>query len=219
MALLPNNISQRLSRLYSAVLADALDARGYRNQGLTHSIRPLYPRARIIGTARTLSSERREGIPRRPYDKQLEALDALRPKDVVVLSTGNDLSSGIWGELLSTAARAKGACGAVIDGLTRDAQGIIKKQFPVFARGISPIDSLGRSEVVSYDLAIECGGVNINSGDIVFADYDGIVIIPMAVVREVLEAAEEKASREKIVDLEFRRGRRVADVFEEHGVL
>ena len=214
-----NDIFPRLSHLYSAVLCDALDRLGYRRQGLSHALRPLYPEAQTIGTARTLRSVKAEGFPDRPYEKELEALDTARPGDVIVFSTGDDLSSGVWGELLSTAARARGAQGAVIDGVTRDASKIIEKKFPVFARGISPYDSFGRSEVVAYDEPIDCAGVTVNSGDIVFADFDGIVVIPESVAEAVVDAAEEKASREKIVDAEFKRGRKVREVFAAYRVL
>ncbi len=216
---LERDIFNRLSKLYSAVLCDALDRIGHREQGLSHKIRPLYPEAHVIGTARTLCSMKKEGFPEHPYEKELEALDLVRPGDVIVVATGNDMSSGIWGELLSTAARARGAQGVVIDGLTRDAARIIQKQFPVFARGITPYDSLGRSEVISYDIPIDCGGVTVNPRDIIFGDYDGIIAIPHAMAEKVLCMAEEKASRELVVDSEFKRGRKVAEVFAEHGVL
>jgi 4-hydroxy-4-methyl-2-oxoglutarate aldolase len=217
--LLSKQTTHRLDRLYSAVLCDSLDQLGYRQQGLGHLIRPLFPEARIIGAARTLSSIPKAGFPEKPYQKELEALDMVRPGDVIVFSTGGDLSAGVWGELLSVAASAKGAGGAVIDGLTRDADRIREKKFPVFACGISPYDSYGRSEVVAYDVPIQCGGVTVHSGDVVFADYDGVVIIPQAVLDSILSAAETKASRERIVEAEFQKGRKVADVFAEHGVL
>lgn len=217
--MLSEEITRRLDRLYSAVLCDALDKLGHRRQGLAHLIRPLFPEARLIGTARTLSSIPRIDFADNPYMKELEALDTILPGDVIVFSTANDLSAGVWGELLSTAASAKGARGAVIDGLTRDAARIREKKFPVFACGVSPYDSYGRSEVVGYDIPIECGGVKVDPGDVVFGDYDGVVIIPQAVLEPVLNAAELKASRERIVDTEFQRGCKVAEVFAEHGVL
>jgi regulator of RNase E activity RraA len=209
----------RLSKLYAAVLCDSLDHHGYREQAFHYAIRPLYPQARVIGMARTLQSRKNKVFPDKPYEKELEALDALRPGDVIVLATGEDFGSGIWGELLSTAASAKGARGAFVDGLTRDAAGITERKFPVFARGISPYDSLGRSEVIAYDVPVECGGVRVNPGDIIFADFDGAVAIPRAAAEAVIAFAEQKASREKVVDDEFRRGRKVAEVFAEHGVL
>jgi regulator of RNase E activity RraA len=211
--------SQKLLKLYSAVLCDSLDKLGFRQQGMSPAIRPLDPGMRMVGTARTLLSVRKPGMPDKPYHKELEALDSLKPGDVIVFATGDDLSAGVWGELLSTAAKAKGACGAVIDGLTRDAVAICKMGFPVYARGLSPYDSYGRSEVIAYDVPIECGGVSVQSGDIVFADYDGIVVIPDQALTSVMESAEVKASRERIVDEEFRKGRKVAEVFAEHGVL
>ncbi|MGH9326335.1 MAG: RraA family protein [Terriglobia bacterium] len=212
-------ILRRLSKLYSAVLCDVLDRIGHRKQGLSYTIRPLYPEARVIGTARTLCSIRKEGFPERPYEKELEALDLVCPGDVIVVAMGNDMSSGVWGELLSTAAMARGAQGAVVDGLTRDAARIIQKQFPVFARGITPYDSFGRSEVVTYDVPIDCGGVTVSPGDVIFGDYDGIIAIPHPIAEKVLCMAEEKASRELVVDGEFKRGRSVAEVFAEYGVL
>ena len=217
--MLTEPLVQRLSKLYSAVLCDSLDRLGHRNQGLAHTIRPLFPEARIIGAARTLLSVRQLGFPEHPYQKELEALDTVRPGDVIVFSTGNDLSAAVWGELLSTAARAKGAVGAVLDGLTRDAARIVMKTFPVFAQGISPYDSHGRSTVIAYDVPIECGGVAVNPGDVMFADFDGVIVIPKNVLEPVLDWAETKATRERIVDEEFRKGRKVVEVFAEHGIL
>ena len=215
----PDEITERLSRLYSAVLCDALDSLGFRRQALTHRTRPISASAKLIGNARTLESYAVDRFPERPYAKELEALDTLVPGDVVVLATNGDVTAAVWGELLSVAASAKGARGAVLDGLTRDASRIKDLNFPVFAQGISSYDSLGRSEVTGYDIPIECDGVTVQSGDIVFGDYDGVVIIPRDILSAVLEKAETKASREEIVEEEFRKGRKVAEVFAEHGIL
>ena len=75
---------------------------------------------------------------------------------------------------------ARGARGAVIDGFIRDARQILAMGFPVFTTGLSPVDSNGRGDVVAYNVPIECGGVTVNPGDIVFGDADGVVIIPQA---------------------------------------
>jgi 4-hydroxy-4-methyl-2-oxoglutarate aldolase len=213
------DLVERVSKLYSAVLCDVMDHLGYRNQGMMHAIRPLYPEAHIVGTARTLLSVQKSGFPKQPYAQELAALDALERGDAIVFNTGGDFSAGVWGELLSTAAHAKGATGAVVDGLTRDAARICQKKFPVFARGISPYDSYGRSEVVAFDVPIECGGVRVSAGDVVFADYDGVVIIPPSILEAVVANAESKAFRERIVDDEFRKGSKVVEVFREHGIL
>jgi regulator of RNase E activity RraA len=158
-------------------------------------------------------------IPARPYEKELEAVDALQPGDVIVIGAGGDTGAGVWGHLLSSAANAKGCVGAVVDGLTRDAAGICEMQFPVFARGISPYDSCGRSEVTAYEVPVECGGVRVNPGEVVFGDFDGVVVIPASILERTLELAESKAGGERIVADELRRGRRVADVFADYGIL
>src|SRR6266849_7083846 len=119
--------------LSSAVLADVLDTLGHRTSALPAALRPLRPEWRVFGRAATLSAVTVAAEPAEPYAVELECIDALRPGDVLVATTNGDRGSALWGELLSTAARAHGATGAVIDGLTRDAAKIIDMNFPVFA--------------------------------------------------------------------------------------
>jgi 4-hydroxy-4-methyl-2-oxoglutarate aldolase len=210
---------QRFGKLFSAVLCDAMDAMGLRQQSMVPGLAPVIPASIAVGFARTALSAPKPGIPDRPYEKELALIDELTPGDIVIFAALNDASAGVWGGLLSTAARAKGATGAVIDGVTRDAAHIRSLGFPVFARGLSPRDSLGRSETVAYDVEVECAGCVVAPGDLVFADEDGVVAIPRKHAVEILEAAERKVSREKIVEEEFRKGRKVAEVFAEYGIL
>src|ERR1700760_2599355 len=171
--------------LYTAVISDSLDELGYRNQALREFMRPLSPNDRFVGWARTFSYVDIYHIPENPYAMEIAALDSILPGEVVVVSTAGSVQNAPWGELLSTAARARGARGAVIDGLVRDVKKIDELGFPVFARGIKPVDSKGRGLVLDYNVPVECGGVIVNPGDLVFADYDGVVVIPGAVVHEV----------------------------------
>src|SRR4051794_39252589 len=120
-------------QLYSAVLADVLDSLGHRTSALPPSLRPLKPEWRLFGRAATLSAVPVATAPADPYAVELQCIDALRPGDVLVATMNGDRGSALWGELLSTAARARGAAGAVIDGLTRDAAKIVLMDFPVFA--------------------------------------------------------------------------------------
>ena len=138
-------------KLFSAVIADALDACGYRDQILRHDIRPLFPDAVVVGRALTVLSVDVYEIPDEPYKLELEAVDALKAGDVLVAQTNGTTRSSLWGELLSTAAEARGARGAVIDGFTRDSQAIADMGFPLFVRGIAPYDSKGRSDVIAYN--------------------------------------------------------------------
>src|SRR5208337_590943 len=100
------------------------------------------------------------------------------------------------GELLSTAARVRGARGAVIDGLVRDVRKIQQLGFPVFARGIKPVDSKGRGTIIDYNVPIECAGARVSPGDLIFADYDGVIAIPADVLPEVVRLATAKAEKE-----------------------
>jgi regulator of RNase E activity RraA len=91
--------------------------------------------------------------------------------------------------------------------------------FPVFATGISAVDSNGRSDVIAYNTPIECGDVRVNPGDIVFGDYDGVVVIPQGVEKKVIEAALAKVSGENLTRDELRKGVKLAEVYKKYGVL
>ena len=206
-------------QLYAAVLSDALDAAGYREQALRHTIRPLYPEAVVVGRAMPVLCVEVYEMPDEPYQQEIAAVDSLKQNDVIICSTNESPRICIWGELLSTAARARGARGAVIEGLIRDARQITAMQFPVFMTGFSPIDSYGRGDVIAYNVPIECGGVPVNPGDIVFGDIDGVVVIPQAVEVEVIEAALEKVRGENRTRDELRAGATLRDVYDKYGIL
>jgi len=205
--------------LYSAVLSDALDQKGLYDQAMKADIRPVYPEAVVVGRALTVLSmdvyERKDN----PYTLEIESVDSLKPGHVLVASTGGSTRTCFWGELLSTAAQARGAYGAVIDGYTRDVRKIIAMQFPVFATGMKPVDSNGRGLVVDYNCPINCGGVVVKPGDIIFGDIDGIVAIPQQVEKEVIQWALEKVEGENKTREELKNGRYLRDVYEKYGVL
>ena len=205
--------------LYTAVIADSLDEIGHRNQAMRERLRPLFPEACLAGWARTMACMDVYHIPEEPYAMEIEAVDSFLPGEVAVVSTAESIRSGPWGELLSTAARARGARGAVVDGLVRDVRKIEKLGFPVFAVGIKPVDSRGRGGVLDYNVPVECGGVLVNPGDLVVADYDGVVVVPRAVVEETIAMATDKATRENHTRDELMQGAYLRDVFARYGVL
>jgi 4-hydroxy-4-methyl-2-oxoglutarate aldolase len=207
------------TQLYTAVLCDALDDLGYRHQAMHERLRPLFPNTSFAGWARTISCVDVSHIPTDPYAKEIEAVDSILPGEVVVVSTSYSGQNAPWGELLSTAARARGSRGAVVDGLVRDVKKIDELGFPVFAAGIKPVDSRGRGLVLDYNVPVECGGVIVNPGDLVFADYDGVVVIPAAVVSEVVSMATDKVNRETNSRAELMNGAFLKDVYEKYGVL
>ena len=92
-------------------------------------------------------------------------------------------------------------------------------EFPVFHGGIGPLDSQGRGRVVAIDVPVECGGVAVRSGDLVFGDVDGVVVIPQAIEGAVLRAALEKIKGENRTRDELAKGLKLADVYAKYGVL
>jgi 4-hydroxy-4-methyl-2-oxoglutarate aldolase len=209
----------RLARLHTAHLSDVLDSLGHRAGVMDFRIRPIAGGSPVAGSAFTLSSIPIDEPEEIPYEKLLEAYRHLSAGDVVVLATNGEVRSGIWGELLATAARARGAVGAVTDGLTRDVVPLDAMGFPVFARGTSPLDSAGRQAVAAYAAPVVCGGVEVSPGDIVFGDVMGVVVIPAALADDAVRLAEEKNRGEDVVRAELERGDDPSEVFERHGIL
>jgi regulator of RNase E activity RraA len=205
--------------LYSAVLADVLDALGHRSGALPPEVRPLKPGWKVLGRAATLSAAPVASEPARPYAVELECIDALTGGDVLVVATRGDRGSALWGELLSTAARARGAVGVVTDGLTRDAAKILEMDFPVFAAGFSPLDSKGRLDGVSHGQPVRLGDCVVRPGDWVFADLDGVVAVPAGQAELAFARALEKVKGENRVREELAKGRSAREVFDEYGIL
>jgi regulator of RNase E activity RraA len=209
------------TNLYTAVVSDSLDELGYRDQAMRENLRPVYPCAPFAGWARTITCTDVYHDPANPYDLEIESVDSILSGEVVVISTGAETSrrNAPWGELLSTAAKARGARGAVVDGLVRDVKKIEQLGFPVLAAGMKPVDSRGRGMVNAYNVPALCGGVIVNPGDLVFSDYDGVIVIPAKPLPDVIRLAKEKATRENHSRPELMQGAYLRDVYRKHGVL
>jgi regulator of RNase E activity RraA len=150
------------------------------------------------------------------YRGELQAVDSLRPGDVMVVST---CRGSYWGELLATASRHRGARGIVADAYTRDTLALIAMGFPTFAAGIHCADSLGRIDVDAVGVPIVCGGVEVAPGDLVLGDYDGVVVVPAALGEEVVALAEEKVGGENLVREKLAGGMSVAGAFRTYGII
>lgn len=205
--------------LYTAVVSDALDQAGARNQAMAEHIRPVHSRTTVAGWARTIACSDVYHATPDPYAIEIEAVDSLQPGEVAVIGTQRSRRNAPWGELLSTAAKARGARGAIVDGLVRDVRKIEEIGFPVFAAGMKPVDSAGRGIVTAYNVPVECGEVIVHPGDFVFADFDGVVVIPAALLDQVLAIAKEKVSKENTTRAELAAGACLGDVFRKYGVL
>lgn len=207
--------------LYVAVICDVLDSLGYREQAMHSRLRPLDPdNCLIVGHARTLRWMETDYIVEEdPYGLEIDALDSLRPGDVVVHSTDYAGTNAPWGELMTTVASVRGAVGCICDSQIRDCLKIKEMKFPVFTRGIRPVDSMGRSRVMDYDVPVRCGGVLVHPGDLVVSDFDGVVAIPKDVVEQVLDLADEKVTKENVSRAELLEGKTLREVYDNHGVL
>ena len=151
----------RLERLHPAVVSDCLDRLGHRAQVLAPHIRPLSRDTKVAGYASTVHCVDVDAVPPDRddwYRGELSAVDALKPGDVMVVST---CRGSYWGELLATASRHRGARGVVADAYTRDTLALIELGFPTFAAGIHCADSLGRIDVDAVGTRIVCGDVEI----------------------------------------------------------
>lgn len=205
--------------LYTAVVSDSLDQLGVRHQAMGEYLRPVHKRCKFAGWARTIACSDVYHVVDDPYVIEIEAVDSLLPGEVAVIGTQKSKRNAPWGELLSTAAKVRGARGAVVDGLIRDIDKIEELGFPVFAAGIKPVDSMGRGMVTHYNVPVECGDVIVHPGDLIFADFDGVVAIPSAVVAEVIALATDKVQREDGSRVELLAGGYLRDVFRKYGVL
>lgn len=212
-------LSQMRERLYSAVVCDALDKLGLRSQSPRVPIKPLTVPGVLIGRCKTtLWAEMAHEDPR-PYELELKSVDTCRPDDVLIAAAGGSMRSGLWGELLSTAARRSGCVGVIVDGAVRDVVKMTAMGFPVFAHGTSPYDSRDRNRVIDIDVPVEIDGVLFSPGDLVIADADGIVVVPQAVEAEAITAAWEKVNAENVVRDAISGGMTAGEAFKKYGVL
>jgi regulator of RNase E activity RraA len=215
----PITLEMMRRELYSAVVADALDALGYTHQSPRVALPPLTGVERIVGRCRTTLWADMAHVDPRPYELELRAVDACAPDDVLIAAAGGSTRSGIWGELLSTAARNAGCVGAIVDGAVRDVAKMKAMGFGVFARGTCVYDSLNRQRVVDVDVPVEICGVRFAPGDLVIADVDGVVVVPQAVEPETIRRAWAKVHAENVTRDAIKAGMKAVAAYEKYGVL
>ncbi|MCC6166149.1 MAG: RraA family protein [Caldilineaceae bacterium] len=209
--------------LHVAAICDVLDELGYRHQAMHQRLRPLLPDIRacgFVGRARTLRWMETDYIVEEdPYGLELDFMDSLLPGEVVIHSSDPSGTNAPWGELMTTIARRNGAVGCVCDSQIRDAVQIIEMGFPVYYTGIRPLDSKGRARVMAYDVPVRCGDVLVHPHDLVVADFDGVVVIPQAVISQALAMAQEKIGKENQARQELLAGKTLREVYDKYRVL
>ena len=213
--------------LFTAVVGDVLDRMGFRRQFLPFGIEPLQPETKLAGRAMPVlgADVSDAGGPlstgeavEAPFGLMLRALDDLKPGEVYVANAPS-LNYACWGGLMSTRAMHLKAAGAVLEGCVRDANEIERLGFPVFCRGLYAQDQRWRGKVVDFRCAIEIGGVRILPGGLVFADREGVLVIPPEAEREAVERGLEKVRAENKVAAAIRDGMSTVDAFDKFGVM
>ncbi len=212
-------LSMMRQSLYAAVVADALDSLGFRNQSPRLQFTAYSGDLLLVGRCKTtLWTDMFHEDPR-PYELELKAVDNCGADGVMICAASGSMHSALWGELLSTASRNSGCVGAIIDGAVRDVAKIREMNFPVFARGTSVYDSMNRQRVVDVDVPVEIAGVRFCPGDLVFADVDGVVVVPQEVEQAAVQRAWDKVNAENVTRNAIRDGMTAADAYEKFGVL
>jgi 4-hydroxy-4-methyl-2-oxoglutarate aldolase len=206
-------------KLYCAVVCDALDSLGLTNQSPRIELPPQTVETLLVGRCRTtLWSDMFHEDPS-PYELELKAVDACQPDDVLIAAAGGSTRSGVWGELLSTAASNSGCIGAIIDGAVRDVRQMREMSFPVYARGRCLYDSMNRQRVVDLDVPVQIDEVTFAPGDLVLADCDGIVVVPQEAEEEAIRRAWQKVHDENVTRDAIKAGMKATAAYEKYGIL
>lgn len=213
------SLEQMRQELYCAVVCDALDQVGLHYQSPRVVLERQAGKGLLVGRCKTtLWADMFHRDPK-PYELELQAVDDCSADDVLIAAAGGSMRSGIWGELLTTAAKNRGCLGAIVDGAIRDVDKIAGMGFDVFAKGRCLYDSLNRQRVIDVDVPVEIDGVVFSPGDLVFADSDGIVVVPKRVETDVIRLALDKVHGENKVRDAIREGMSAVGAFEKFGIL
>ncbi len=213
--------------LFPALVGDCLDTMGLLNQFLPVGLKPIHPEMIVIGRAMPVveadvsdidTVTAKDEMLEQPFGLMFRALDDLKPGEVYVCS-GASLDYALWGGLMSRRAMRLKAAGAVVNGLSRDTQEIEKLHFPTFSFGTYAQDQGPRGKVVDFRIPIQWGDITICTGDIIFGDRDGVLVIPKAAEEEAFLKAIEKARGENEVKNALENGMSAQAAFDRFGIM
>jgi 4-hydroxy-4-methyl-2-oxoglutarate aldolase len=213
---------RRYRQLYAGAVYDVLESIcGLPDQVVSHKLVPLAPDMILAGPAftvkGTLTSERDEA----GRHKRMAMVKEMAYPCIEVRDRGTPYNVAIYGELTATTSRAHGAVGALIDGGTRDTRRLVSEGFPVFARYRTPVEAFGRYVMLKTQVPVRISGelrdtVQVNPGDFIFGDYDGVIVIPKDLTLRVLTECERIKEVEDVARAEFARGDDPVEVFKRY---
>ncbi len=215
---LPAALWEDLAIATTATLNTVLTRSGLRSTAMS-GVFPLRPGMRLAAEATTLryvpmrEDIRDPAILANPEYPQRKIVEQIAPDRVLVVDARRDTSAGILGDILITRMRVRGAKGVVTDGAMRDAAGIRKLGWPVFAAAAHPAQHIERHFAVGIDEVIGCGGVMVRPGDVIVGDDDGVVVLPRAVAAEIARAAREQDELESFVQRKIAGGASIVGVY------
>ena len=197
-------VEQIKKDLYSGVISDVLDVMGYRNQAIGDELQALNDDTVIFGPAFTSIGTEVYSMPENPLIAQCKVVDQLKPGEVYLLVTRGNYTCALFGELFATNVNKHGCAGVILDGCIRDTKELKKMNFPIMYHSKDPRTSKGRCEINECQIPIRMCGVTVNPGDYIFADCDGVLVIPKDIIDEVLDEAykvvdKENFSRDRLV--------------------
>ena len=210
-------ICDRYKKLYTPVVGDILDRRGYRMQVLPHYITQMSGNIKIAGPAFTGYGEEITEGSENDSETRVNMLDHIEPHTISVWQTNGHEFSAHWGEIMSNAAIQRGCTGAVLDGGVRDLDFILDIKFPVYCRFKCSASSIGRWSIRKFQVPIKIGRTNINPGDFIFGDIDGVVVVPQDLTLEILEEVEALADREDKMRDSLSKGSTVKEMYKKFG--
>ena len=192
-------ITQRLSQLYTGAVHDVLRGMGHDNCVLPTALRPLDPMLKVAGPVWTVSGHIDRTLNRHDTLLGWTTLLSKAPAGHVVVCQPHNQEVALMGELSAETLKNKGVLGYVVDGGCRDTDFILAQQFPVFHSFFTPSDIVARWRPDRYEEPVTLGTVTVCTGDYILGDRDGLVVIPKAMIHEVLDKTEQVASTENLV--------------------